>query len=80
MNGFHHYLWQGVPIQDIKAWARERGEQMVVVNWHHKEPNPYGNNYIEWDEEIECPETFFDAMRFNTLSTGVPSVIRKYAP
>ena len=69
-----NFYWQGEPIPDIEAWAKERGEEMVTVNFHHKEPSPFGPLYMEWDEVVRMPQLFYENLRI-TAGTGFPSII-----
>lgn len=59
-SGFTVFTWRGEPIQDIHAWARERGEQMVVVEHYVKEPWMSPPYFIETHEEQEMPESFWN--------------------
>jgi hypothetical protein len=56
---FQTYAWRGKPIPDIRAWARERGEQMVVVEHYRKDPWTAPPYYLETREEEEMPDSFW---------------------
>lgn len=85
MTGFQVYTWRGVPIHDIKSWARERGEQMVVVDHMVREPVVYvdGSGIVESHEELEMPESFFNGMVFGIAGGGKMETyteVRRYDP
>jgi hypothetical protein len=57
------FQWRGEPIRDIRAWARERGEQMVR---YHAERNVV-SPWVPWEvvkEECdgEMPESFWNTI------------------
>ena len=58
------FLWNGEPIADIRAWARERGEQMVRVRKTWREPLVFAGKFVEREEIQEMPAVFFETMRF----------------
>lgn len=62
MNVFY---WRDQPIEDIEAWAKERGERMVEVTFKVRGVNPYaGKNAISYHEEKEVmPESFINTLR-----------------
>lgn len=69
------YTWRGKPIHDIKAWARERGEQMVSWDvWVENLWTVGGAKIFSHSEE--APASFFDNMRFTDERRNV----QRYEP
>ena len=57
-----NFRWRDVPIPDIHAWARTRGEQMVRYHATRKRPNPFAAR-METEEMVgEMPESFWNSL------------------
>ena len=59
------YSWRGEPIADIKAWAKDRGEQMVRYRAERRVPNLFSGRMATEVEESIMPESFYDNMRWS---------------
>ena len=60
------FSWRGVPIHDIRAWAKERGEQMVRYHAERKVPNPYTGQIDTETQDGEMPESFWGGLRMDS--------------
>ena len=59
MTALRTYTWRGEPIQDIYAWAKERGESMVRYHGERHIPGFNGQMILETDDG-EMPESFWN--------------------
>lgn len=56
-----NFLWRGKPITDVYAWAKRRGEKMVRYDvWE-----PWFDGKKVYSHTEECPESFWNNMRFS---------------
>ena len=76
----HNFFWHGERINDVAAWCRVRGEQMIVVEFRRREPNLYGSQMVETKEIREMPESFWNCLRVDINKDGIPREIRRYSP
>jgi hypothetical protein len=64
---FTRWMWRGKPIHDIRAWARERNEQMVQYIEYQRQLVPYGppgGQFVTEETPGEMPESFWNGMHF----------------
>lgn len=61
MTGFTTYRYNDEIIPDINAWARERGEKMVVFKRYRDVPNIFSGRVEREEETGRKPESFYDA-------------------
>jgi hypothetical protein len=63
--GFQSYSWRGVPIPDINAWAKDRGEKMVRIKVVERNPYIFSGNIEELEYQISMPESFWDSFSWS---------------
>lgn len=58
------YSWRGEPIDDIRAWARARGEQMVRYDEHRRGVvfTTKGPKIVTETTSGETPESFWNGL------------------
>ena len=76
------FMWKGLPIKDIYAWARERGEEMVVYQLTMIETNPKGGDPIITTRDGVMPDYFWNNLHIPQLPgcKYFYKSIRKYRP
>ncbi len=65
MSEYITFSWKGVPIRNIRFWAKERGEKMVSYRAHRKRPNFLGAAMVTEEYFGEMPELFFNNLRMD---------------
>jgi hypothetical protein len=74
------YNWNGEPIEDIHAWCRERGEQMVRVKHTWREAMLLAGELVDREEVTEMPASFFSSLRFGGMRDDSYDEIDRYDP
>lgn len=74
------YEFNGEPIIDIEALARDRGEQMVRVRKTWREPMVFAGRIEDREEIIEMPASFFGCLRFGGPRDEMYAEISRYDP
>ena len=62
VGGAVNFLWRGVMIPDIDAWAKARHEQMIRYRATREVPNVCFTRMITGTEEGEMPESFWNSL------------------
>ncbi len=62
MPGFQTFACDDVPIADINAWARSRGEKMVRYKRCRNVPDVFSGRVVREEEEGVMPSSFFESL------------------
>lgn len=66
MTRFTAFYYKGKPIENIEAWAKERGCKMVKYICEIHEVNPFSGRVEVREEEGEMPEAMWNIQRIST--------------
>lgn len=74
--GFKNYSYCGECITDIKEWAKKHGQRMAVVQWRHRNLNPYNGSEDIWYEVEDVPSEWAESMNFRM--DCIPTILGYY--
>ena len=60
MNSYKVYKWGDKVIEDLDAWAKARGEQMVFFRRHRDVPDALTGKVVREEYTGREPESFYD--------------------
>lgn len=72
-----YFTWAGEPIEDIEAWAKEHGEDMIGFRVTKTVPNLVTGQLDEESYEAEMPEYWYNNL---SMSGGIYTTLYKRAP
>lgn len=60
--GFQTFYYRGERIEDIEAWAKERGYKMLTYKQTRRIPNMFSGKIVEEVSYHRVPEIFYNTM------------------